>query len=194
MGLRTGTFIRCQLVLLAMAAPALAGLGVRGGVNCGFISAEGISPQTRPALVAGLTYVVPVVEMAGLQFELDYCRHQMRFDDSTQSYALRMDYLRLPGMVRVFLTGEDIMLRPFVLGGGELGIRVDQRFEVDGRNEVIEDIYPFDLDVFLGLGAELAGHMTVDLRLYRSAISIVNKDESGDIRNLGLALSAGLNF
>jgi len=183
------------VALLAVCRAALAGPGVRGGVNYGFISAQGISPQTRPALVAGLTYLVRPVDQVNLQLELDYCRHHMRFDDSTTSYSLRMDYIRLPGMIKVHLAGdEDSFLRPFLLGGGELAVKVDQRFTVDGENTLMPEIYPVDMGVFLGAGVNVLDHLWLDVRLYRSAMSIVNRDEYEDVRNLGISFSAGVNL
>lgn len=184
-----------SLALMALAGAAGAGPGARVGVNYAFIWAEGISPQTRPALVAGGTYLIKPVDQVNLQLEIDYCRHHMRFDDSTTSYSLRLDYIRLPGMIKVRLAGdEDSFLRPFLLGGGELAVKVDQRFTVDGENTLMPDIYPVDMGVFLGAGVKVLDHLWLDVRFYRSAMSIVNRDEYGDIRNLGISLSTGVNL
>lgn len=184
-----------SLALMALAGAAGAGPGARVGVNYAFIWAEGISPQTRPALVAGGTYLIKPVDQVNLQLEIDYCRHHMRFDDSTNSYSLRLDYIRLPGMIKVHLAGaEDSFLRPFLLGGGELAVKVDQRFTVDGENTLMPDIYPVDMGVFLGAGVKVLDHLWLDVRFYRSAMSIVNRDEYGDIRNLGISLSTGVNL
>jgi len=187
--------LRSGLALLALSGAAWAGPGARAGVNYAFISAEGISPQTRPALVAGATYLIKPIDQVNLQIELNYCRHHMRFDDSATSYSLRMDYIRLPGMIKVHLAGdENSFLRPFLLGGGELAVKIDQRFIVGGKNTLMPDIYPVDMGIFLGAGVNLLDHLWLDLRLYRSAMSIVNRDEYGDIRNLGISLSAGINL
>lgn len=187
--------ILTSLVLMAAGGAAPAGPGVRAGANYAFISAQGISPQTRPALLAGATYLAKPIDQVNIQLELDYCRHHLRFDDSAQSYSLRMDYVRLPGMIKVHLAGdEDSFLRPFLLGGGELAVKVDQRFTVDGENTLMPDIYPVDMGVFLGAGVNVLDHMWLDVRFYRSAMSIVNRDEYGDIRNLGISMSAGVNL
>ncbi len=184
-----------SLALVAISGASRAGPGVRAGVNYAFISAEGIAPQTRPALAAGVNYLIRPVDQVNLQFELYYSRHHLRFDDSATSYALRMDYVRLPGMIKVHLAGdEDSFLRPFLLGGGELAVKVDQRFTVDGENTLMSEIYPVDMGVFLGAGANLVNHLWLDIRFYRSAMSIVNRDEYGDIRNLGITMSVGLNW
>lgn len=183
------------LALIAVWGAAGAGPGIRAGANYAFISAEGISPQTRPALLAGATYLIRPIDQVNIQFEIDYCRHHLRFDDSTQSYSLRMDYIRLPGMIKVHLAGdEDSFIRPFLLGGGELAVKVGQRFTVDGENQLMPDIYPVDMGVFLGAGVNVLGHLALDVRFYRSTMSIVNRDEFGDIRNLGISLSAGVNL
>lgn len=193
MGVKTS--LNCGLALFALIGAAWAGPGLRAGVNYAFISAEGISPQTHPALVAGAIYLIRPIDQVHLQLELDYCRHHMRFDDSTQSYSLRLDYIRLPGMIKVHLAGdEDSFLRPFLLGGGELAVKVDQRFTVNGENTLMSDIYPVDMGIFLGAGVNILDHLSFDLRLYRSAMSIVNRNEYGDIRNLGIVLSSSLYF
>jgi hypothetical protein len=186
--------ITAVLSILLIGTTAQAGIGARAGINYTAITAPGISTTMGSGLTAGLTYRTEVVPYAQLQFELLFDRHQMTFDDSATSYSVSMDYVRVPALVKLHLAGQGGPITGFLQGGADLGIKVRDRVSVGGDTSAIEGFSPIDCCWILGGGAEIAGFLSADIRVYRSLFAIADKDEMGDLRNFGIAFGLGISF
>jgi hypothetical protein len=183
------------ILLLLSGATAQAGIGARAGVNYTAITAPGISTTMGSGLTAGLTYRTEVVPYAQLQFELLFDRHQMAFEeDSAASYSISMDYVRVPALVKLHLAGQGGPITGFLQGGADLGVKVRDRISAGGDTSAIEGFSPIDCCWIMGGGAEIAGFLSADIRVYRSLFAIADKDEMGDLRNFGIAFGLGISF
>jgi len=187
--------IAVLFALVFICTTCYAGIGARVGINYTGIFAPGISTTMGSGLTAGLTYNTEVVPYAQLQFELLFDRHQMAFDDdSVTSYSISMDYVRLPALVRLHIAGQGGPVTGFLQGGVDLGIKIRDRVSAGGDTSAIEGLIPIDCCWIAGGGAEIAGFLSADIRIYRSLFAIADKDEMGDLRNFGIAFGLGISF
>jgi hypothetical protein len=206
------------LLVLAVCVPVMSAaapiaVGIKGGLSAATLHGDlpsdpFVEHGTRLGVGGGLSVTIGMGGRFALQPEMLYVMKGTSLgdvdltDDSGNSLGTArvteaIDYLELPVLARAALPAT-ALLRPFLVAGPTLGVRLSQRLRTKGiENDSLQEldfVKRVDLGAALGAGVELGGRgrCVLEARYTLGLTQAAETTYSDDARNGALLVMAGI--
>lgn len=184
--------IAALVVMSASAAMAQASWGLKGGLNLANITSS--DAEMKPSIYAGAFAEWRLGSVVAISPELIYSRQGSKDSFEGADLKLRLNYLNLPVMVKLYLTSNDALSLDL---GPQFGYLLNAKdwVKVDGdsSSEDVKDwMNSVDVSFGAGLTYNLGSKMFVQGR-YNIGLTEVFDDGDGE-RNGVIQLGVGCRF
>ena len=151
-------------------------VGARGGVNFSNLNvtengeAPEIPYESRTGLLLGATLGVNVTPWLALQLGGQYSQAGTSQDDGDVSGQLRLSYLDVPLVAKVYIPTKGSPVMPYLYAGGFVGFEVDCSLRLEGTVTVELDCETAGLEQETNYGAVFGGG--TDVRVGPGALTL----------------------
>lgn len=130
-------------------------IGIKGGINIAdFVNAD-YDTDRRVGGIIGLSFdFTPEDVPFGVESGIYYTRRGIDSPEFNAS-SLRMDYLEVPLMAKVYFS-TDVPVRPHLLGGAYAAYNLDSELELqdDSTVDISDEIRDLDFGILFGVGTD----------------------------------------
>ena len=148
-------------------------IGIKGGLNIANVYGDINDNAIRTSVVLGLFGEFTITDRFSIQPELLYSGQGFSDQNPVGFSRVKLDYLLLPIMAKIYLHQNDLSLE----FGPQVGFLVSGKEKTNEANETIENVSKVDFGVNVGLGYELKSNVYFQGR-YNLGITNLNSDSS----------------
>lgn len=155
----------------------------------------------RPSFNAGFTYTYSILESAGIGIDVRYSEEGAKWESGGQTYATRLNYIRVPLKFQYFFGNLGERIRPKIFVGPSFAFLIGGKSDVGIGDQTVDskDVYEkFDVGLFGGAGFNyrLAERtwLNFDLAYTHGMLEVLGDKGISDAKNRMVNLNVGVAF